>query len=241
MALAIETRSLTKYFGDQCVVDDINLRVLAGTLHGMIGPNGAGKTTSLEMLCGITKPTSGIARIMGFDIETQPIQAKKIIGYIPENPSLYQSMKIDELFEFIGRLFSVPREFLDSRIEEYVELFELDHRRRYLGSLSRGELQKVLICSLMIREPSVFLLDEPFHSLDPVSAIIFSDLLKKKLESGATVLLATHQLETAEKLCDSFTIIDKGSVIAHGTLNDFSDKIGSKSTLEDAFLHYIKE
>jgi len=223
------------------VVDEINLRVLEGSFHGFIGPNGAGKTTSLEMLCGITKPTSGTARILGFDIETQASQAKKIIGYIPENPSLYQSLTIDELFEFIGKLFSVPRKSLDSRIDEYVELFEVDSRGRYLGSLSRGEVQRVLICSLMIREPSVFLLDEPLHSLDPLSAIIFTDLLRKKVESGATVLLATHQLERVEKLCDSFTIIDKGSVIADGTLQDFSDKIGSKSTLEDAFLHYTKE
>lgn len=241
MALAIETENLTKYFGDQCVVEDINLRVLAGSLHGLIGPNGAGKTTSLEMLCGITKPTTGTARIMGFDIEKQPIQAKKIIGYIPENPSLYQSLTIDDLFEFVGRLFSVPRKSLDSKIEEYVELFEVGPRRRFIGSLSRGELQRVLICSLMIREPSVFLLDEPLHPLDPLTARKFIELLKKKTENGATILLATHQLETAEKLCDSFTIIDKGSVIADGTLQDFRHKLGPKSTLEDAYLHYTKE
>lgn len=238
MVLAVETKNICKLYGNVLVVDNLNLRVEKGGIHALVGSNGAGKTTTLQILSGIIRPTSGSARIIGHDIEMQPLMAKRLIGYVPENPSLYQSLIVEEFLEFIGELYSVPREQREFRIENYSNLLDIESiSQKFIGSLSKGEQQRVLICSLMIREPQLFLLDEPFFALDPRGARTLRNMLQEKAASGSTVLLATHQLEVAERLCDTFTIIEKGRKIADGTLRELKEKVGRPSSLEDIYLH----
>lgn len=241
MDLAIETNNLTKCYGKVRVLDRLNLRVPKGRIHGLVGPNGAGKTSTLKILCGISKPTSGSARIMGFDVETQPYEAKKLIGFIPENPALYKSLTVGEILEFVGDIYLVPEKVRESRVEKFTSMFEIQSaENKFIGSLSKGELQRVMICSLMIREPSVFLLDEPFYALDPKGAVTLREVLKDRCESGAAVLLATHLLDVAEKLCDTFTIIDNGRTVANGHLREFRKRVGHNSSLEEAFLYFTE-
>ena len=241
MKLALETYNLTKYYGKVKILDNLNLAIPIGRFHGLIGPNGAGKTTTLKILCGISKQTSGSARIRGFDIHKHSNEVKKIIGYIPENPTLYKSLTVAELLQFVGKIYMVPREIRESRTQKYLSMFQIEYaEKKFIGSLSKGELQRILICSLMIREPSVFLLDEPFHALDPEGAVIFRQLLKEKCKKGATVLLATHLLDIAEKLCESFTFLNKGLTIANGDMQDFKKLLGNDLSLEQIFLYYIR-
>lgn len=239
MVLAVETKNICKIYGNVLVVDNLNLRVEKGDIHALVGSNGAGKTTTLQILSGIIRPTSGSARIIGHDIELQPLMAKRLIGYVPENPSLYQSLIVEEFLVFIGELYSVPRELREFRIENYSNLLDIESiSQKFIGSLSKGEQQRVLICSLMIREPQLFLLDEPFYALDPRGARTLRNMLEEKAASGSTVLLATHQLEVAERLCDKFTIIEKGRKIADGTLRELKEKVGQiSSSLEEIYLH----
>lgn len=218
--LAIETNNLSKNYGNVEVLSNINLKIPKGKLHALIGSNGAGKTTTLKILSGIIKPSKGSVRIMGFDIEAQPNKVKEQLGYIPETPTLYNSLSVKEFQYFVGAIYSIPKKILQKKIEKYDDIFELSSlKRNYIGTLSKGEMQRVLISSLMIREPTIYFLDEPFYSLDPKNAVIFRELLKEKTRQGATVLFATHLIYIAEKICDSFTIIEKGKIITEGNMN----------------------
>ncbi len=235
--LAIETNNLSKYYGNTEVLSNINLKIPKGRLHALIGSNGAGKTTTLKILSGILKPSKGSVRILGFDIEAQPNKVKEQLGYIPETPTLYSSLSVKEFLDFVGAIYSIPKTTLKTQIKKYNDIFELGSlQRKYIGTLSKGEMQRVLISSLMIREPTIFFLDEPFYSLDPKNAVIFRELLKEKTGQGATVLFATHLIYIAEKICDSFTIIEKGKIIAEGNMKIISNKVDSKFSLEEFFI-----
>lgn len=240
MILAIETNKLCKSYGNYLVIKNLNLRVEKGDIHALIGSNGAGKTTTLLMLSGIIKPTSGSAIVVGRDMVRQSIEAKREIGYVPENPSLYESLTVSEFFEFVGKLYSVPRDLGKSRIEKYSNLLDINSiTRKFIGSLSKGEQQRVLICSIMLREPQLYLLDEPFFALDPRGARTLREILEEKAASGSTILLATHQLEVAERLCNTFTIIEKGQKLVDGTLRELQERVGrASSSLEEIYLYF---
>lgn len=239
MILDIETRNLCKRYGSHVVVESLSLRVEKGDLHALIGSNGAGKTTTLLMLSGIIRPTSGSALVVGRDMDRQPTEAKRQIGYAPENPSLYESLTVGEYLQFIGRLYSMPRDLAESRIEKYSRIWGIDSvASEFIGSLSKGEQQRVLICSIMIREPQLYILDEPFFGLDPRGIRALKELLVEKAASGSTVLLATHQLEVVERLCNRFTIIEKGRMLAEGTLNELRERVGrGSSSMEEIYLY----
>ncbi len=236
---AIETFDLTKRFGEHTAVNGLNLKVEEGTIHSLLGPNGAGKTTVLNMLSGVLKPTSGSAKILSFDVDKESEKAKNTIGYLPEEPQIYETLTIREFLRLIGRAYSVPKETLEGRIDDYLKLFDLKRVEQvFCGALSHGMKQRVVVCSVLIHDPKVILLDEPFYGLDPASSRLFKELLKGMVARGGTILVSTHVLEIAERFCDKVTILNEGKVVAEGTMEELKTKagIGEDTTLEDAFL-----
>lgn len=236
---AIETFDLTKHFGDHVAVNGLNLRVERGSTHGFLGPNGAGKTTILNILSGVIKPTSGTARILGYDVAKEPQKAKMSIGYLPEEPAIYELLTVREFLELIGRAYVVPREELDKRIDQYLELFGLKQvGQTFCGALSHGLKQRVVVCSVLIHSPEVILLDEPFYGLDPASSRLFRESLKARVKEGSTVVVSTHVLEVAEKFCKKVTVMNEGRLVASGGPEELKveARVGRDASLEDAFL-----
>jgi ABC-2 type transport system ATP-binding protein len=217
----------------------VDFEVTKGKIHGLIGANGSGKSTTLKILCGLIEPTSGVARIKSLNVKKFPEIIRKNLGYIPENPSLYPSLTVKETLEFIGAINSVPNKGLEPQMSKYMKEFDIQHlSEKHIVTLSRGELQKILICSLLMKEPEIFLLDEPFYALDPKSARIFREILKEKSKEGTTILFATHLLDVAERICDSLTIIDEGKTIITGELKEIIKINNQNLSLEEAFIKY---
>jgi ABC-2 type transport system ATP-binding protein len=239
MPCAIETFNLTKQFGEHTAVDCLNLKVEEGTIHSLLGPNGAGKTTILNMLSGVLKPTSGTAQILGHNIDKEPEKAKNLIGYLPEEPQIYEILTVREFLRLIGRAYSVPKSELEGRIDEYLKLFDLTSVEQvFCGALSHGMKQRVVVCSVLIHDPKVILLDEPFYGLDPASSRLFKEFLRDRVARGCTILVSTHILEIAERFCDKVTILNEGKLAAEGTLEELRAKagVGKDTSLEDVFL-----
>ena len=235
----IETFDLTKRFDEHTAVDCLSFQVAQGTIHSLLGPNGAGKTTVLNMLSGVIRPTSGSARIFGHDVVKEPEEAKALIGYLPEEPEIYEILTVREFLRLIGRAYNIPRKDLEKRIDTYVQRFDLKRVEQvYCGALSHGMKQRVVVCSVLIHDPKVILLDEPFYGLDPAASRIFRESLKESLEKGGTILVSTHVLEIAERFSDRVTILNEGRVVAEGTLAELKAKagMGKDTPLEDAFL-----
>lgn len=234
----IECRGLTKTFGTLCAVDHLDLQVYQGELFGFLGPNGAGKTTTIKLMTGLLRPTSGTAVIGGFDIQTDPLRAKAIIGYIPDNPFLYEKLTGREFLNFMADLYSVPWEGRTRRIEDLLRLFELtDKGDDLIQGYSRGMRQKIALAGALVHRPQVIFLDEPTVGLDPRSARLMKDILRKLCEDGVTVFVSTHILEVAERMCSRFAIIHRGKLIAGGTMEELRSQAASTTTnLEDIFL-----
>jgi ABC-2 type transport system ATP-binding protein len=236
---AIETFDLTKRFNEHTAVDRLNLRVEEGTIHSLLGPNGAGKTTVLNMLSGILRPTEGSVKIMNIDVVKEPEKAKSLVGYLPEEPQIYEILTVREFLRLIGRAYSVPRDGLEGRIDKYLKLFGLNKVEQvFCGALSHGMKQRVVVCSVLVHDPKVILLDEPFYGLDPATGRLFRDLLREKAADGATILVSTHILEIAERFGGRVTILNESRIVAEGTLEELREKAGASgdSSLEDVFL-----
>ncbi len=234
----IKCSGLTKDFGSLRAVDHLDLCIRAGELYGFLGPNGAGKTTSIKMMIGLLRPTSGSAEIGGFDIAKHPLEAKRLIGYIPDNPFLYEKLTGREFLSFMADLYSVPLEGRAARIDALLTLFELgDKRGELIQGFSRGMRQKMALAGALIHRPSVVFLDEPTVGLDPRSARLMKDVLRRLCSDGAAVFVSTHILDVAERMCDRFGIINKGKLIASGTMDELRAIASSaSSSLEDIFL-----
>jgi len=234
----LSTRLLTKRYGALTAVEDLDLEVSAGELFGFLGPNGAGKTTTIKMLAGLLRPTSGTARIAGFDILTEPEQAKARIGYVPDAAALYDKLSAREFLEFSGDLYHVERRLRDRRINALLQLFGLhDRERDFLSGYSRGMRQKVSLAAALLHDPQVLFLDEPTVGLDPQSARQMKDILQDFCQEGKTVFFSTHILEIAERMCTRLAIINHGRLIAIGTLEELRRQVGSDGqSLEQIFL-----
>ena len=238
-SLAVEARQLTKRFGVVVAVDGVSFSVNRGEIFGFLGANGAGKTTTLRMLCGLVAPTSGQALIDGFDIFAQPLEAKARLGYLDEEPFVHPHLTGREFLGYVADLYRVSRGAeRRQRIDQLLGLFELSGRDgELIGGYSHGMKQKIGLASLLIREPSVLLLDEPTNGLDPRSARLVKDLLEELATRGTTVLLSTHILEVAQALCHRVAIIDRGHIVATGTMDELRAQAGSEqASLEDLFL-----
>lgn len=236
---AVEARQLVKRFGTVTAVDGVSFQAVRGEIFGFLGSNGAGKTTTLRMLCGLLKPTFGTAFIDGIDIVANPLPAKARLGYLDEEPFVHPHLTGREFLDFVADLYKMPRgPQREQRMERLLNLFDLAKKNgELIGSYSHGMRQKIGLASLLIREPSVLLLDEPTNGLDPRSARLVKDLLEELAARGTTVLLSTHILEVAQALCRRVAIIDRGHIVAIGSIEELRIQAGSEAAnLEDLFL-----
>ena len=233
----IEAENLTKRFGATTAVEGISFSVSAGEIFGFLGPNGAGKTTTIKMLTGLLNPTSGYARLDGHDITAQPVAAKSIIGYVPDEPQLYPKLNAYEFLDFVGDIYGMSRARKTKRTHELLDLFDLTRDAgNLLESFSHGMRQKVALCAALLHEPKIYFLDEPTVGLDPKSARLLKEILRAVTRSGGAVFMSTHIMEIAEGLCDRVAIIDHGKIAAMGTVAELRALRG-RQTLEEIFLH----
>ena len=233
----IELVHLSKKFGDLLAVDDVNLTLAKGEFFAMLGPNAAGKTTTIKMLAGLIKPTTGHARIAGFDVQQQPLEARRRLAYVPDFPFLYDKLTGWEFLRFTGQLFHLPDDRIEANARELIARFHLlDHVNRPIESLSHGTRQRVAIASALLHDPEVFVVDEPMVGLDPQHARIIKDVLKERSRAGMTVLVSTHQLSIAEEMADRIGIIQAGKLIAVGTRDELRRQSGGAGQLEEIFL-----
>jgi len=233
----IELDHLVKNFGDLVAVNDVSLNIARGEFFAMLGPNAAGKTTTIKLLTGLIKPTSGTARICGFDIQSQPLEARRRMAYVPDFPFLYDKLTAWEFFRFTGQLFQLDAARIGKNSRELVERFHLtEFVDRPLEGLSHGTRQRVAIASALLHDPEVFVIDEPMVGLDPQHARVVKDVLKERSRAGMTVLVSTHQLSIAEEMSDRIGIIHGGKFIAVGTRDELRRQSGSTGALEEIFL-----
>jgi len=232
----IETRGLTKRYGETLAVENLDLQIAGGEIFGFLGPNGAGKTTTIKILVGLLQPTSGQAYIAGYDVQTQPLQAKALVGFVPDTPFLYEKLTGIEFLRFIGQLYNLEPKQAKRRAEELLTMFDLaDRAGDLVQGYSHGMRQKLTLAAALIHDPQVFFLDEPTVGLDPKSARQVKDLLRQLTSQGTCIFMSTHILEIAERMCDRVGIIDRGRLIACGTMEELR-AVGGTGTLEDIFL-----
>ena len=234
----IQASGLTKRFGKLVAVHDVTFEVGTGQVFGFLGPNGAGKTTTIRMLTGLVRPSSGTAHVAGFDVAAEPLEVKQRVGYLAEAPYLYPKLSGREFLVFMGGLYRVPGSVARQRASRLLSLFELAEKADDLvETYSHGMRQKLALAGALLHEPPVLFLDEPTSGLDPRSARLVKDLLVGLVGRGHTVFLSTHVLEIAEQLCHSVGIIDRGQVIATGTLDELRQQAQREAySLEDVFL-----
>ena len=238
----IELIHIVKKFGDLVAVNDLTLTVERGELFAVLGPNAAGKTTTIKVLTGLIKPNSGVARIAGFDVQEQPLEARRRMAYVPDFPFLYEKLTPWEFFRFTGQLFLMDEERIRSSASTLIERFHLNEfANKPIEGLSHGTRQRVAIVSALLHEPEVFVIDEPMVGLDPQHARVVKDILKERSRAGMTVFLSTHQLSVAEELADRIGIIHQGRLIAVGTRDELRERSGAEGPLEQTFLALTAE
>jgi len=234
---ALELRALTKRFG-KLAVDGLDLTVRAGEFYALLGPNGAGKSTTLRMVAGLLPADSGEIHIFGVDARRQPIAAKRIVAWLPDEPLLYDKLDPLEYLEFVAGLWSVDPRRAAANAEALLKTLGLwEHRRERCEGFSRGMKQKVALAGALVHEPRLLMLDEPLTGLDAGSARQVKDLLAARVREGATIILTTHILEVAERIADRIGILARGRLIAEGTLQQLRAAAGGeRASLEDLFL-----
>ena len=233
----IETHNLVKQYGKFVAVNNVSFEVRAGEVFGFLGPNGAGKTTTIKMIVGLLQPTSGTVKVAGYDTQSQALFAKAASGYVPDTPNLYAKLTGRELLRFVGDLYDVDRAQATHRIDELLRMFDLaDAADETVDSYSHGMQQKASLAAALMHDPKVLILDEPTVGLDPKSARLIKDILRQLADRGAAVMLSTHILEIAERMCDRIGIINKGELVAVGTMDELRGLGQGQSSLEDIFL-----
>ena len=233
----IELVHLVKRFGDLVAVNDINLAVPRGEFFAVLGPNAAGKTTTIRILAGLIKPTSGTARLAGFDVQTHPLEARRRLAYVPDFPFLYDKLTPWEFLRFTGQLFRMDEARIRSAAADLIPRFSLEpYLNKPIEGLSHGTRQRVAIVSALLHDPEVFVIDEPMVGLDPHHIRVVKDLLKERSQQGMTVFLSTHELSVAEEMADRIGIIHQGRLIAVGTREELRRQSGAAGALEKTFL-----
>ena len=238
----LQTFGLIKQFKHFHAVDGLDLQVQPGEIVGLLGPNGAGKTTALRCMCGILKPTAGNVFINGIDIVADQAGAKARLAFVPEVPSLYELLTVDEHLKFVAMCFRALDRF-EERRDELLERYDLTEKRNELvATLSKGMKQKLSVACALIHDANVLLFDEPLIGIDPAGAHEFKQELFRAKESGCAILISTHPLDTAERLCDRVIILARGKKLAEGTLADLQKQSGYEGrSLEDVFLKLTEE
>lgn len=229
----LKIEGLTKIYGDKKAVDSLTLHIQPGEVYGFIGHNGAGKTTTLKSIVGILKFESGQITIDGTSVVEDPLECKKKIAYIPDNPDLYEYMSGSKYLNFVADIFQISKEERDEKIQKYGDIFEMtDHLAEPIASYSHGMRQKLAIISAWLHAPKLILMDEPFVGLDPKAAHLLKEMMREHCEKGGAIFFSTHVLEVAEKLCDKVAIIKNGQLIKAGTM----EEVKGDDSLEEVFL-----
>lgn len=233
----IKLDHISRSFGDKLAVDNLTIELKPGEIFGFLGPNGAGKSTSLKMICGILQPDQGQITINGYDIQNQPLEAKKQFSYIPDSPDILLRLKGSEFLKFIADVYGVDDRVRQERIKRLTALFEIeDVLEDKIQTYSHGMRQKLMVVAALLHNPPVWILDEPMTGLDPKSAYLLKEEMHAHAEQGKTVLFSTHVLEVAEKICDRIGIIDRGKLLFVGTVEEMRQSLQSDSSLETMFL-----
>jgi ABC-2 type transport system ATP-binding protein len=240
----ISIEALTKKYDGLVALDDVSLTVGSGEIVGLIGPNGAGKSTLMKIVVGILRPTSGTVRVSGHDVVQEPEAAKTLVGYVPENPSLYTALTVNEFLRFVGKIRGVGDQELEKKTVESLRTFSLsDKADSLVGSLSKGMKQKVALIAATMHDPDVLILDEPLTALDPKTQAFVHGWISSQGRAGKTVLLSTHNLEIVQDYATRIVIIDKGSVVATGGLEGLrklADASGD-ARLDEVFLKLTED
>ncbi|HEX7151474.1 MAG TPA: ABC transporter ATP-binding protein [Thermoanaerobaculia bacterium] len=237
----IEIVDLTKKYGDFTAVDRLNLTVEAGEIFGFLGPNGAGKTTTIRVAAGLSLPTSGVVRVNGVDVVTDPVRAKAVTGYVPDRPYLYEKLTGRELLQFVANLYRKEWRDCEALALELLRYFELhDWIDARIENLSHGMKQKLVIVSALVHDPAVLIIDEPMVGLDALAQRQVKRLFRRLADEKKTVFLTTHTLSVAEAVCDRIAILSRGKVVASGTVAELK-KEAPGSPLEDVFLSLTYE
>jgi ABC-2 type transport system ATP-binding protein len=246
---AVETSNLVRRFGQFTAVDHINLRVERGRFFGFLGPNGAGKSTTIKMLTGLLSPTGGEIRVLGRDIQTEPLEVKRRIGVVPEDLNLFERLTGAEMLTFTGRMYGLNPAEIAERTQELLALMELDDEpRKLVVEYSHGMKKKLSLACALIHRPEILFLDEPFEGIDAIASRTLKDLLSRLTARGLTVFLTSHVLEIVERLCTDIAIISQGKLVASGSLSELRRGIevagdGQEThgpmSLEDYFIHVV--
>jgi len=238
----IKIINLSKRFQNKVAVDNLNLEVKSGELFSFIGPNAAGKTTTIKLITGLLKPTSGKIFVKRYDIQKDYNIAKKFISYIPDFPYLYEKLTAVEFLRFIGKIYGMGGTQITESISKYLSLFELEeYQDQLIQNFSHGIRQKFTFIAAFLHNPEILIIDEPFVGLDPKSTKLVKNLLKSLVKKGVSIFMSTHTLSVAEELADRIGVIDKGTLIACGTVQQLTQISGTTGKLEEIFLKLTKE
>lgn len=233
----IELHNLVKHFGDVRAVDGLSLTVPKGEFFCVLGPNAAGKTTTIKMIVGLIRPHSGTVRVAGYDVQTEPLEARARLSYVPDFPFLYDKLTAWEFLRFTGQLFRMGDAAITRESADLIARFQLEEwLHKPIEGLSHGTRQRVAIASALLHQPEVFVIDEPMVGLDPHHSRVVKDLLRERSRAGMTVFLSTHQINVADELADRVGIIHRGKLIAVGTPEEIRRRTGTEGALEEAFL-----
>jgi ABC-2 type transport system ATP-binding protein len=234
----IEFDGVTKSYnrGRVKAVDGLTLTVRPGEIFGFLGPNGAGKTTTIKLIVGLLRPDAGRILVEGFDVQKEPLRSKAVTTYVPDTPAVYERLTGLEYLNFIGDVYGVAKADRLARIERWLDLFELSSAvSSPIQSYSHGMKQKIVLTAALLPDPRVMVLDEPLVGLDPRSAHHLKELMRSHCDKGGTLFFSTHIMEVAEKLCDRIGIIDKGRLVACGTMDELK-RMNAAQSLEKIFL-----
>jgi ABC-2 type transport system ATP-binding protein len=235
---AVRVEKVSKSFGPVRAVHALDLAVEAGEIRGLLGPNGSGKSTTMKIILGILRPDSGWVSVLGVDVKEMPVDARRMMGYVPESPYLYEYLTASEYLDFVGVAYGIAPDERRRRVDELLSALQMEeHTNEVMSGFSQGMKQKIAITSALIHEPRVLMLDEALNGLDPRSARIVKDLLQRLAREGVAILFSTHVLEIAEAICGKVTIMNEGSVLAEGSVQELKAMVGLQgSSLEEIFL-----
>jgi len=223
--------------GEIRAVDNIGLEVRDGEIFGFLGPNGAGKTTTIKMIVGLLRPDEGEILLDGINVWEDPMKAKSMISYVPDNPEIYDRLRGIEYLNFIGDMYGIPTEERNEKAMQLTKTFNIeDSLDDIISSYSHGMKQKLVLTAALMSNPDLFILDEPMVGLDPKSAFNLKEIMRTMCNEGKSVFFSTHVMEVAEKLCDRIAIINKGKIIAMGTMEELRKTAQEKESLENIFL-----
>jgi ABC-2 type transport system ATP-binding protein len=229
----IEVMNFTKHYGDFVAVDDLSFSIGQGETFGFIGPNGAGKSTTIRFLATLLRPTSGEGRVAGYSVTSEPMSVRRVIGFMPDDFGVYDGMKVWEFLDFFAVAYEIPRSYRKKIIGEVLELLDLTHKRDdYVNGLSKGMKQRLCLAKTLVHDPPVLILDEPASGLDPRARLEMKALLNELRQMGKTILISSHILSELADFCTSIGVIERGKLLAAGSIRDIQQRIRSHRVLK---------